>query len=206
MRLLTLASLIIEKFSENGTETLGTFKDLLEQKLNSVFNSISTLEEITVIQFRQIDRYEGREIVRDQIKDILSLFILKAKQTNTTIPILGTAGDCSFKNPCFIADIQITMAVSDELQFGLTLDESVKIGLDYTKTYSKQVYYIFNIIFHNAFDISCHKLKKYLFLQTNFLGFEITWSYGSNFRQRHLHAIRWEFFFFGSRLTYSKLT
>ena len=138
MRLLTLASLIIEKFSENGTETLETFKELLEQKLNSVFNSISTLEEITVIQFRQIDRYEGREIVRDQRKDI---FILWVKQNNPKVPILGTAGDCSFKNPCFIADIQITMVVSDELQFGLTLDESVKIGLDYTKTYSKQVYW-----------------------------------------------------------------
>ena len=50
------------------------------------------------------------------------------------------------------------------------------------------------IIFHEAFDIRCHKLKKYLFLQTNFLGFEITWSYGSNFRQRHFHAIRSEFF------------
>ena len=63
------------------------------------------------------------------------------------------------------------MAVSDELQFGLTLDESVKIGLSYTKTYSKQVYYIFSVIFYRAFHIRGHKLKKDLFLQTNFFRF-----------------------------------
>ena len=91
------------------------FEQKLQQKLEAVFNSISLIERITFLQFRDIQTYDK-----------------KTKYLNLDF-------GCSPSKKCIIADVQLTLQQVGAMNNGKSMIESTKLGLQLAKTATREV-------------------------------------------------------------------
>ena len=91
------------------------FEQKLQQKLEAVFNSISLIERITFLQFRDIQTYDK-----------------KTKYINLDF-------GCSPSKKCIIADVQLTLQQVGAMNNGKSMIESTKSGLELAKTATREV-------------------------------------------------------------------
>ena len=88
------------------------FEQKLQQKLEAVFNSISSIERITFLQFRDIQTYESG---------------------------IDSKDPCSKNKKCIIADVQLTLQQVGPMNNGKSLEESTELGLQIAQAATREV-------------------------------------------------------------------